>query len=200
MQYPLAFVFLHTFIRAKHMTSRQSLVFLFSALLLTLAGRLLPHPSNFTPIMAISLATGVLLERRFLAILAGFLLMLAGDLASWQVINSNIPFNDYFLSPGILFVYAPVMLVVLAATYIKPTKPSHWLFSGFGAGMLFWIVSNFGTWLSGGLYPMTKEGLLGCYYAALPFLGNQLAADAMYSLAIFYAWRLASRSISLQHS
>jgi hypothetical protein len=66
--------------------------------------------------------------------------------------------------------------------------------------MLFWIVSNFGTWLSGGLYPMTKEGLLGCYYAALPFLGNQLAADAMYSLAIFYAWRLASRSISLQHS
>ena len=182
------------------MTSRQSLVFLTTALLLTLAGRLLPHPSNFTPIMAISLATGVLIQHRVLAMLAGFVLMLAGDLAAWQLLNNNIPFNDYFLSPGILFVYAPVVLVVLAASYLKPTKSTHWLLSGFGAGLLFWIVSNFGTWLSGGLYPMTKEGLLGCYYAALPFLGNQLAADAMYSLAIFYAWRLASRSISLQHS
>ena len=45
----------------------------------------------------------------------------------------------------------------------------------------FFIVSNFGVWLTGTMYAKTAAGLLACYAAALPFHGleNDLASTAI---------------------
>jgi hypothetical protein len=54
----------------------------------------------------------------------------------------------------------------LAATLIGPTG--------------FFLVSNFGVWVSGFVtYPRTFAGLGACYVAGLPFYGNDLAATAI---------------------
>lgn len=45
----------------------------------------------------------------------------------------------------------------------------------------FFLLSNFGVWLTGGMYPRTGTGLLACFTAALPFHGfeNDLASTAI---------------------
>ena len=38
----------------------------------------------------------------------------------------------------------------------------------------FFLISNFGVWLGGGMYSPTWKGLLDCYAAGLPFFRNSL--------------------------
>jgi len=46
-------------------------------------------------------------------------------------------------------------------------------------------VSNFGTWLSGTLYPMSLTGLTECFIMAIPFYGNTLLGDLFYVAVLF---------------
>jgi hypothetical protein len=39
-----------------------------------------------------------------------------------------------------------------------------------GAALFFYLYTNFGVWLIGGLYPKTWAGLKECYWMGLPFL------------------------------
>jgi hypothetical protein len=56
--------------------------------------------------------------------------------------------------------------------------------------MVFFLVSNFSVWLESGMYPKSVAGLLACYAAGLPFLGNTVFGDLFYSAVMFgsYAW------------
>ena len=53
------------------------------------------------------------------------------------------------------------------------------------ASVVFFLVSNFGVWASGTMYPNTFSGLMICYAAGLPFLKNTLIGDMAYSGALF---------------
>jgi hypothetical protein len=59
--------------------------------------------------------------------------------------------------------------------------------------VLFFVVTNFGAWATGMLYPLTWEGLVACYVAAIPFFGNTLAGDLVYTGLLFGAFALAER-------
>ena len=39
----------------------------------------------------------------------------------------------------------------------------------------FFVVSNYGVWAAGGMYPHTLSGLMTCYVAGIPFYRNDLA-------------------------
>ncbi len=59
------------------------------------------------------------------------------------------------------------------------------------AGSLqFFLITNAATWLMSGMYPLTAAGLATCYIVAIPFFGNTLASDLLYSGVLFglYAW------------
>ena len=58
---------------------------------------------------------------------------------------------------------------------------------------MFFIVTNFGVWLVGNLYPKTLAGLAGCYVAAIPFFRNTLAGNVVYTLVLFGGFALAQR-------
>src|SRR5262249_52502230 len=60
---------------------------------------------------------------------------------------------------------------------------------------LFFIVTNFGTWVSTPLYAHTLAGLVQCYDAALPFFRNTLIGDALYVASLFGAFELIQRSV-----
>ena len=52
--------------------------------------------------------------------------------------------------------------------------------------VLFFIVTNFGVWVSSQVtYPHTLTGLIECYAAAVPFFRNTLAGDLFYVGAMF---------------
>ena len=52
------------------------------------------------------------------------------------------------------------------------------------------MLSNLGEWAFQPLYPKTAAGLIECYVAAIPFFGNTLLGDALYTLLLFGGFRL----------
>jgi hypothetical protein len=71
--------------------------------------------------------------------------------------------------------------------------------SALGSSLSFFLISNFGVWAGGRLYPNTLAGLAACFTAAIPFYQNQVAGDAFYTLALFGGYALLKRSFHPLH-
>jgi hypothetical protein len=59
------------------------------------------------------------------------------------------------------------------------------------SSVIFFLVSNFGTWALSGMYPHGLAGLSACYVAAIPFFQNTVAGDLFYATLLFGGFRLA---------
>jgi hypothetical protein len=156
-----------------------------SILILVVAlSRLIPHPVNFTPIAAIALAGGVYLEKRFALII---------PLAALFISDLFIGFHN-----TILFVYGSFVLIGFMGLWLKSHKK---FFPVIGtiilSSILFFIITNFGVWLTGGgwFYPKTWQGLVECYVMAIPFFRNTLAGDLIFTGVLFGLFELFFRSI-----
>jgi hypothetical protein len=55
------------------------------------------------------------------------------------------------------------------------------------------LLSNFGVWAGGTMYPKTIEGLMICYAAGIPFLKGTLLGDLFYSGVLFGMFALAQK-------
>ncbi|MDD2528461.1 MAG: hypothetical protein PHW35_13375 [Lentimicrobiaceae bacterium] len=160
-----------------------------SAIVLTLAlSRLLPHPFNFSPIAALALFGGAHYTNRWAAYLIPLLALWFSDLfLNYTFFGSFVPFYQ-----GAIFTYAAFALIVLLGSItLKKLSVNNILFTSLSASIIFFTVSNFGVWISGTMYPLTSQGLLACYSAAIPFFRNTLAGDLVYSFAVFYGFAYA---------
>ena len=83
------------------------------------------------------------------------------------------------------------MIVLLGTVALKKRNAGSILFSALGASAIFFIVSNFGVWLSSPLYAKSWEGLIACYVAAIPFLQNTLLGDLGYTALLFGLFELS---------
>jgi hypothetical protein len=156
---------------------------LVAAILVAALFRLVPHPPNFTPIAAMALFSGAYLPRRALAFAAPLAALLLSDLV----------LGFY---PGIAFVYGSVALTVLIGWAISARRSTLRIAGGAIAGsVLFYVLTNFGTWLTTGMYPRTLEGLAACYLAAIPFFQNTLAGDLLFSALLFGGFAVAERAV-----
>ena len=130
------------------------------------ASRLLPHPPNFTPVLAAALFCGGLLPPGR-ALLVPLGAMFASDLALG-------------LHGGMAGVYLAVALCVLLGRLLPPQRgPRPALGGALAASVLFFAVTNFAVWLAGDFYPPTAAGLLACYVAALPFFHHTLLSTLL---------------------
>lgn len=149
-----------------------------SLILIGISMRLVPHIPNFAPIGAIALFSGALLGWRT-AVWLPLLIMMASD------------FIIGFYS-GILFTWMGFILTaIFGMLFRRSTFTKRVTFGALGSGLIFFIVSNFGTWIASGMYPPTFAGLVECYYMALPFLRTSLLADAMFSIVLFGTFAVA---------
>ncbi len=140
--------------------------------------RLIPHPMNFAPITAIALFGGMYFDRRIAPVL---------PLAALII-------SDYFLGmySGIVWVYSAFLLVTLLGMAASHRKSVGTVAGSTLAGsVLFFLITNFGVWQSGALYPMTMNGLADCYLAAIPFFRNSLAGDLFYVTVLFGVYETA---------
>jgi hypothetical protein len=146
--------------------------------------RLLPHPPNFVPTGALALVSGSVLGGRWIAYGVPLAAMLAADLVLG-------------LHGQMLVVYGCLAVVVWLGTRLGGRRGLIPVTAASVAGStLFFVVTNLGVWAFDGLYPHSLEGLLACYVAALPFYGNSLIADLLYSWALFGLLDWLDRGIS----
>ena len=136
--------------------------------------RMIPHPPNFTPVLAIALYCGLNFKNKYL-----FCIPLFGMLIS-----------DYFLGyhSSIIFVYVSILLVFyLGYLFYKKYSINNVLLLSIVSSILFFIISNFGVWVIG--YPKTLSGFLSCYIAAIPFFHNTLFSTISYVLIFHVSYK-----------
>ena len=164
-------------------TNHARLLAILSAIVAAAALRLVPHPPNFAPIAAMALFSGAQLGRHPLAFAAPLGAMLLSD--------AVLGFHS-----GMLFVYASMAMIVLLGS-IALSRLSILRLAGtaMAGSVLFFLVTNFGTWLLSGMYPLGIAGLIACYVAAIPFFQNTLAGDLFYSGLLFGGFALLERLV-----
>ncbi len=169
-------------------------------ILLAALSRLLPHPPNFSPVEAVALFGGAYFARRSVALLVPLAAMFLSDLALGFV-NGGI-YAEYFLSAGFLLIYACIALSTLLGFALRGRVTAFRVAGYSVAGsVLFFAVTNLGTWLGSAMYPQTVAGLGAAYIAGVPFFQNTLAGTLFYSAVMFgsFAWlRQRNPALSLQ--
>lgn len=160
------------------------LLALIAAILAAAVLRLVPHPPNFSPIGAIALFSGAYLGRRgAMALVAPLGALLLSDLV--------LGFYR-----GMPTVYFSVALIVLMGTFaLRRVTPLRLGIAALTSSLLFFLITNFGMWMSSGLYPRTLAGLEACYVAAIPFFQNTVAGDLFYSAVLFGGFAVLERFV-----
>ncbi len=149
------------------------------------AMRLLPHPPNFDAIGAIALFGGAQFEDKRWA--------LGVPLAAMLLSDAVIGFHGQML-----LVYASFALIVCIGFWLRERKTLLPVtVAAVASSVLFFLLTNFGVWAFDALYPKTLAGLLACYVAAIPFLGNTLAGNLFYVAVLFGGFALAEKKLQI---
>lgn len=148
--------------------------------------RLLPHAYNFTPIGAIALFGAAYFPQKKWAFIIPVAALWLSDLFLNNMVYASYYEGFAFFSSGFLYTYGAFALVVMLGIYLfdKITVPRV-LAGALGGSIIFFIVSNFGVWLASPMYPLTLEGLIVCYTAAIPFFHYTLAGNLVYCGVLF---------------
>ena len=136
--------------------------------------RVIPHPPNFTPILAVAIFVPLLTGRWQLALPLTLGAMFIGDII--------IGFHSFML-----WTYGSIIIISMSALTFSL------LGNAIVAPIIFFIVTNFGVWTSG-YYGYTIEGLISCYIAAIPFFHMTLLSTVFYTF-IFYAIYKSTESL-----
>ena len=147
--------------------------------------RIIPHMPNFTPIGAMALFGGAYLKNKNHAFLIPFLSLWISDL----IINNFIfsYYNDFtWFYPGFLWQYGSFFIMILIGfVFLKKISFTNVLITSLSSSLIFFVITNFGVWISGSMYPMDLQGLITCYVMALPFYKGTLLGFMCYSTFLF---------------
>ncbi len=172
---------------------RFGLIALF--IFLAALSRLLPHPPNFTPVGGMALFGAAYFTKKYWAFLVPFVALFISDLIINNLIYP-IVYPEYYqgftlMTQGWYWYYGAFALIAFFGTFmLKKVKPTNLLISSLVASTLFFLITNFGTWATGMIYPMNGAGLLASFTAGLPFFLNTLAGDLFYVTVLFGAFEL----------
>lgn len=141
--------------------------------------RILPHPPNFAPIGGLALFSGAHLSLKQ-AMAISLTTMFVSDL--FLGFHATIP-----------FVYGSFIAIVFIGSFLKKKRKTYYLLgASLAASILFFIVTNFGVWFVGTMYPKTISGLINAYALGIPFFRNTIIGDLVYTLSFFYGYRILS--------
>ena len=141
------------------------------------ASRFIPHPPNFTSLLALSFYIPAVFGIRYIPIVV--LSLLFTDLI--------IGFHS-----TILFTSGSVILIGLISKYFNKSIIFR-IFGAFIGAVIFFIVSNFGVWL-GGSYGYELSGFLSCYILAIPFFGYSVLSTFIFSVIIETVYKYYQKS------
>ena len=126
--------------------------------------RFIPHPPNFTSLIALSFYIPAIFGFKYLPIL----------IISFAITDFFIGFHS-----TVIFTWGSVILIALLSKYFS--KNLFQRISGALSGaVIFFLVTNFGVWLVG-MYQPNFQGLIESYTMGLPFFGYSLISTFIFS-------------------
>ena len=148
------------------------------------ASRFIPHPPNYTNLIALSFYIPALLGVRYL-----------------PIVLFSFAITDIFFSfhATLLFTWSAVILIGWTSKYIRGGMTNRIAGAVIGA-IIFYIVTNFGFWTTG-YYGYDLSGLINSYILAIPFFGNSLISTLIYATIFeicykIYIFKFKNKSIA----
>lgn len=150
----------------------------FLIILFAVTLRLVPHVPNFAPISAMALFGGTYLNKKY---------ALAVPIIAMFVSDIFLGFHS-----TMLFVYGSFTLTGLIGIWLRKHKSlKNVVLVAISSSLIFFVITNFGVWLEGRLYPLNLSGLIESYFLAIPFLRNTFLGDLFYTGLFFGSYELA---------
>ena len=141
---------------------------------------------NFSPLGALGLFGAAYFAKKWQAFLIPILAIFLSDLFINNVVLHQYYPNFTWFYEGFYWQYGSYLLITLIGILIFTTVNTSRIIGGaLLSTILFFLISNFGTWASGAMYPKTLEGLAACYVAGIPFIKGTLMGTLFYSALMF---------------
>jgi hypothetical protein len=140
--------------------------------------RLIPHPPNFAPIAAMALFGGAYFTKKWAAFLV--------PLAAMFITDLFLGFHATMWAVYLSF----ILIVTLGMVLIKQKKIGNIFIASISASVLFFVITNFGVWITTPYFEKTGAGLAAAYTAAIPFFHHTLLGDLFFVAIIFGAYEL----------
>ena len=138
-----------------------------SVLLLLSVSRFVPHPPNFTSLIALSFYIPAFFGLSYIPVVV----------FAFLITDIVIGFHS-----SLLFTWGSVIVIGLLTIFFKKSF-SFRIFGVLTSAIIFFLLSNFGVWLNGS-YGYSFDGLLYCYTLAIPFFTNTISSTLLFSLLI----------------
>ena len=161
---------------------------LLSLIMVAMVTRFIPHAPNFTAVGAAALLGGALFRNPFKSILIPVLVLFTSDL-----ILNNVVYTQYYdgwvwLTPGFALIYGGFILSVFIGRFMtNGFKVLPLVGAGLLSAIVFYLLTNAGSWQASPLYTKDFSGLMNAYIAGLPFLLNQVLGTMVYGAILFSA-------------
>ena len=146
------------------------------------ASRFIPHPPNFTSLLALSFYVPALLGTRFIPAL-----MLSFILTDIVIGFHNTTF----------FTWGSILVIGLMSNYFTNSILKRLSGALIGA-LIFFIITNLGVW-SIGSYGYTLVGFITCFTLAIPFFAYSLVSTFIFSGIIEGVYKLYCNKLKPLH-
>lgn len=150
--------------------------------------RLLPHPSNVAPISALAIVSILFLKSKN-ALVVPLIVSLVTDL----FLGFHSTIGWVYGSYALIFALGWMTRNHISFKTIVPLS----LISS----STFFLVTNFGVWISTNMYTKNFQGLMESYIMGLPFLRNTVIGDLFFTVTLFSLYTLyTERKFFLQQT
>ena len=159
--------------------------------------RLLPHPPNFSPILAIGIFGAAHFTKKWHALFISIFAIWFSDLIiNNYIYTTSLQFVWFY--KGFQWQYGSYLSIILLNIYVfkNNISLSKTFGTAVGSGAIFFLVSNFGVWIGSGMYSKNIIGLLACYTAGIPFLQNTIISNLLFTTVLFGSYYLIQSEYS----
>ena len=167
--------------------NKENYILVAVAILILSLTRLVPHPWNFSPMLAVGVFSGFYFRQFYLSSFIVIFSMFIGDLF--------LGFHN-----TMFFTYISLAVAVLIGFSVKRFKFKEILLTGLSSSVGFFIITNFGAWLTLEMYVKNFSGLIQSYIMAIPFFHNTLISTILYLFIFKLVFDLAIKKKILKNS
>lgn len=179
----------------KSLQNKKGILLILVMILIAAFSRLIPHPSNFTAVGAMTLFGSAYYGKKYLAFLAPLVAMWLSDLVINNVIYAEYYDSFIWFQSFQLYTFLSIALItILGFVLFKKVSVKNIAIGSLLAPTLFFIVTNFGSWMSPMvLFPKTFDGLIQTYAAGIPFYRNNIMGTIVFSTVMFGVYYLINQ-------
>tara|TARA_B100000787_G_C16158123_1_gene279982 strand:- start:75 stop:563 length:489 start_codon:yes stop_codon:yes gene_type:complete len=145
--------------------------------------RLVPHPPNFTTLIALAFYMPIIFGIRYVPCV----------IVSLVLTDLIIGYHNLTA-----WTWSSIIFISAFSKFFNISKTFR--FYGVSISVLFfYIFTNFGVWLTG-YYGYTLEGLWLCYILAIPFLGNSFLSTIIFAFLIEIFYKYYKNNLKIKYN